>query len=72
MRCLTAAVVQDVGVVASGVLKGISEDWEPVEGAVGVDTFGKGNHGRSEPRRIFGDTAERVSKDIMDQNRQLT
>jgi hypothetical protein len=35
-----AAVIQDVGVIASGVFEGIGEDGHPVEGTLVVDGFG--------------------------------
>jgi hypothetical protein len=37
VRPLTAAVAEHVGVVAPGVLEGVGEDRQPVEGTVGVD-----------------------------------
>ena len=36
-----AAVIQDVGVMAAGVLEGVGEDGHMVKGAVGVDGPGQ-------------------------------
>jgi hypothetical protein len=59
-------VVEHVGVVAPGVLEGVGQDRQPVEGTVGVDAFGEGEDGGREPRRIDGHGPEGVPEDIPD------
>ena len=46
------AVVQDVLIVAPGVLKGISKDWHSVEGTVLVDASSKRANVRREPSGV--------------------
>ena len=58
------AVVKDVGVVAACVLECVGQDWQPIEGALGVNASCKGNDGRREPRRIGDEGAEWVAKDV--------
>ena len=65
MRPRSPAVVEDIGILAPGILEGISEDREAVEGTLGVDTFGEGNDGRGEPGGVEGDGAEGVAEDIL-------
>src|SRR4051812_43248989 len=61
------AVVEDVFVVATGVLKCIGEDRHPVKGTLLVDVFGKSDDGGSQPRRVDGDGAEGVAEDVSQQ-----
>ena len=65
MRPFGSAVVQDVFVVAAGILKGIGEDWEAVKGTVDVDAFGEAENSGGEPRGVNDDGAEgERAKDI--------
>jgi hypothetical protein len=64
VRPAASKVAQDIVGVAPRILKGIGQDRHPVESTVGVDTFGKGNDSRREPRRIDDQGAERVTEDI--------
>ncbi len=64
MRPLAAAVVQDVFVVATCILKGVGQDRHPVEGTLGVDAFGECGHVRSQPSGIDGHRAEGVTNDL--------
>ena len=59
-----SAVVQDVFVVAPGVLQCISEDRHSVECSFGVDTTGKSKNGRCEPGGIESDRAEGDAEDV--------
>ncbi len=56
MRPFTSAVGQDVVVVATGVLKGIGQDRQPVKSTRLVNALGKCDDGRREPRGIDDDT----------------
>ncbi len=59
-----AAVVQDVFVVAAGVLKGVGEDGHVVEGTIGVDAIGEGEDGWREPGGGDGDGTEGVAENL--------
>jgi hypothetical protein len=65
-------VVQDVVVVAPGVLKGIGKDGEAVEGFVGVDAVGENKDGRREPGGVECDRAEEVAEDVTEQGAYLS
>jgi hypothetical protein len=64
-----AAVGEDVGVVATGVLKGVSEDQQPVERQLGVDARGEGQDGGRELGRVEVDWAEGVAEDVSNECR---
>jgi hypothetical protein len=53
-----AAVFEDVGVLAPGVLQSVSEDRQAVERMLLVDAYGKRDDCRREPRRVNRDGAE--------------
>ncbi len=57
-------MVEDVGAVAAGVLKGVGQDRQAVESPLLIDTFGKGDDCGREPRRFEGNGAEWVSEDV--------
>jgi hypothetical protein len=59
-----SAVVQDVFVVAPGILKGIGKDGHSVKGSLVVDAIGEGKYGGSEPRGVEGDGAEGIAEDV--------
>ncbi len=60
-------MIENIGVVASGILKGICQNWHPVEGTVSVDAFGKGNNSGGEPRGVNEDGPEGVAKDVSEE-----
>ncbi len=62
VRTGTAAVVEDVGVIAPGILKGVGEDRHPVECLFVVDPIGARNDGGREPGWFKIDKAERITK----------
>jgi hypothetical protein len=64
-----AAVVQEVFVVAPGVLESVGEDGHAVEGTLGVDAIGEGEDGWREPGGVEVDGAERVSEKVSKANR---
>jgi hypothetical protein len=57
-------MVQDVVVIASGVLKGVSQDWHSVKSTLLVNAFGKNANVGREPSGINGGGAERVSHNL--------
>src|SRR5262245_32283404 len=63
-----AAVVEDVFVVASGILKGIGQDRHPVERLLLVNAASQCLHVRREPRKIDGDVAEgKRTEDVVEE-----
>jgi hypothetical protein len=61
MRPRPAAVVKDIGVVAPGLLEGVGQMRQAIEGLLVVDRMGELDHSamvRSQPDRIEGDGAE--------------
>ncbi|HEV3436887.1 MAG TPA: hypothetical protein VG122_05990 [Gemmata sp.] len=64
MLARLSAVVQDVGIVATDILKGIGKDGHSVEGSLFVDASCKSNNGGSEPRVVDGDGAEGVAENV--------
>jgi hypothetical protein len=61
-----AAVVQDVGVIASGVLKCVGKNRHLVEHTLSVDVLGKLHDGGREPRGFNGDGTEGIANNISD------
>jgi hypothetical protein len=61
------AVVQDVGVVASGVLERIGQDRHPVECSLSVDAFSQSDGGFGTPRSFNGDGAEGIAEDVSEE-----
>ena len=61
---LVAAMREDVVVVATGILKGVGQDRQTVEGTVLVNPFGKCDGGGRKPGRIDGHGAEGVAADV--------
>src|SRR5262245_45063945 len=66
-----AAMVQDVGVVATSILQGVCKYSETVvferprrKGAIVVGGLGQRQHGWGAPRGVDGDGAEGVAKDV--------
>ena len=59
-----AAVIEDVGVGATGVFEGVGEDRHAVEGTVGVNRGGEGNDGVGEPGGIGSHWAEGAADDF--------
>jgi hypothetical protein len=66
------AVIEDVGIRATGILQGVPKDWHAIEAPLVVDGLSKFGdctsvpvpHGRVEqgrPERVAGDTAEQAS-----------
>ena len=55
-----SAVVQDIVVVATGVLKGFGKDRHSVEGFLGVDARGEDEDVGRKPGGVDGDGAEQV------------
>ena len=68
MRPRSPAVIEDVGVLAPGILESVGEDREAVEGPIGVDAFGEGENGGREPGEIEGDAVERVADDVAEEH----
>src|SRR5262245_38259109 len=67
VRTGSAAVVQDVGVVAPGLFEGVRENRHPVERPLGVDAVGERDDRFGEPTGIEGDGAEGVAEDLSNQ-----
>src|SRR5580700_872731 len=67
MNARLSAVISDVLVVATGILKGISEDRHRGEVARIVHLLGKGEDGGSEPRRVESDGVEWIAEYAADE-----
>src|SRR4051794_10278034 len=59
-----AAVVQDVGVLATGFFKGVCQDRQAVEDSLIVDGASHSNDGGRQPSRIDTDRSEGVAENI--------
>jgi hypothetical protein len=59
-------VVQDVVVVASGILKGIGKDGHYVKGTIFVDVASKSKDCGGEPGGVKGNGSERVAENLSD------
>jgi hypothetical protein len=59
-----ATVIQNGGVLTTGILKGIREDGHSVEGTVGVDALGQRNDSGSEPSGINSRGVKRVVNNL--------
>jgi hypothetical protein len=57
-------VVEDVGVVAAGILQGVGQNGHPVKGVLGIDAFGKQNDGGGEPSGVKNDRTDRISNNF--------
>jgi hypothetical protein len=57
------AVVQNVLVIAAGILEGVGTYWEAVEGFVLVNPVGESENGGGEPRGVEGYWTEGVAED---------
>src|SRR5579883_462014 len=64
------AVVEDVGIVAPGVLKCVGQNRHRGEVAGVVHLLDKRDNGRCEPQRVKGDAAKWIADDVA-QNRAL-
>src|SRR5207248_894671 len=71
MRTVGAAVIENAGLFAAGVFAGVRENWQAVEGPLGVDAAGQCNDGGRAPRVIEGDGAERVAEDVAEEGCSL-
>ena len=71
MLARLSAMVQDVFVVTSGVLKGITKDRHSVKGFLFVDASGERMDCGREPRLVEGDGAEWVAEDVTQQIGQV-
>jgi hypothetical protein len=58
-------MIQDVGIGAAGVLQGVGEDGESVEGTIVIDRLGETDDGRGKPTKINEDRPERVAEEVM-------
>ena len=70
MRAVATAVVENVSVVASAILKRISKDRHSLKGSVGVDALCDAANRTvipSEPCWVDGDGAEKVADDFSQQ-----
>lgn len=67
MDAFRSTVVEDVVIVASGVLKCVCKDWHAVEGPVLIDAFGKCKNSGGEPRGVNHNEARRGPKEIPNQ-----
>ncbi len=64
VRAITTAMIEDLRILAAGVLNRIGEDGHSVEGAVVVDSLRDADGGGGPPRGIESDGTEGVAENV--------
>ena len=59
-----AAVAQNFGFLASGILQGIGQDWQSIKSPLRVDGPGNPQYGRGQPGRRDGHWMKGVAEDV--------
>src|SRR5262249_60752374 len=69
MGAQAAAMREDLGVVAAGILQRIRENWQVLEASLGIDNFGDLRDGGCQPAWLRSNGPKGIAENVADQRR---